>query len=144
MEYSKNMSFNDEMKLAREEYERSIAKLDDMRKETEDAFVTRILQLKELSVRKELGAQVQRNQFKNEDDDTLLTMNEAAQFLNLSKSYIYQLVYQKKITAYKGHGRKLNFNLGELRKFKTGNWIGSAQQIADEYCRTHAIGGKKK
>ena len=139
-----NINFNRELENARIEYDKSMQNLNELRKQAEENYLTKVLHLKELSLKRELANQVKDDSFKESDDDMMLTMQEAAKFLNLSVNYIYQLVYKKQIPAHKGNGRKLWFNLGELRKYKCGQWVGSAAQLADEYCKTHALGGKKK
>ncbi len=139
-----NTNFNRELDNARIEYEKSIEHINELRKTAEESYLKRVIQLKELSLRRELVNKVKDDSYKEEDDDTMLTMEEAAKFLNLKRTYMYQLVYKKMIPAHRGSGRKLWFNLGELRKYKCGTWLGSPAQLADEYCKTHALGGKKK
>ncbi|MCL2293796.1 MAG: helix-turn-helix domain-containing protein [Spirochaetes bacterium] len=46
-----------------------------------------------------------------------LTIDEAAEFLRLKKSYIYKLVTQKKISHYKPRGGYLFFKQSELHEF---------------------------
>jgi excisionase family DNA binding protein len=47
---------------------------------------------------------------------TFLTVNDAAVFLGLKKSYLYQLVFHRAIPAYKPRGRLL-FDQGELEAY---------------------------
>jgi len=47
----------------------------------------------------------------------LLTVEQAARFLNLSKSYLYKLVCQKKIPYYKPFGGKIYFIQDELESY---------------------------
>jgi len=46
-----------------------------------------------------------------------LTIDEAAEFTGLKKTYIYRLVYEKKIPHYKPLGGRLYFKLKELEDF---------------------------
>lgn len=49
---------------------------------------------------------------------TLLTLEEAARFLRLKKSYLYNLTYTKKIPFYKCGGRKLAFDRADLQEWQ--------------------------
>lgn len=146
MDYTtiQSANFNRELEKAQKEYERSVDNINELRKQAEENYIKRVLSLKEMALKKELANNVKTGNMKEEDDDLMLNIKEAAAFLNYTASYLYQLVYKKMIPFHKGNGRKLWFNLGELRKFRCGQWLNDTQQLADEYCRTHAIGGGSK
>jgi excisionase family DNA binding protein len=46
-----------------------------------------------------------------------LTVVEAAEFLSLAKTYVYQLVNQGKLTAFNPGGRRLYFRREDLEKY---------------------------
>jgi excisionase family DNA binding protein len=55
----------------------------------------------------------------------------AAEFLNLKPSYIYNLVFYVKLTAYRPGGKKLLFKVSDLEKYAYGNKIGGHSEQAD-------------
>jgi excisionase family DNA binding protein len=46
-----------------------------------------------------------------------LTVVEAAEFLSLAKSYVYQLVHMGKLTAFNPGGKRLYFRHEDLEKY---------------------------
>jgi len=60
-----------------------------------------------------------------------LTVEQAAEFLNLKKSYIYNLVFYGKLTAYRPGGKMLLFKVSDLEKYAYGNKIGGHSDRAD-------------
>ena len=60
-----------------------------------------------------------------------LTVDQAADFLNLKPSYIYNLVFYGKLTAYKPGGKKLLFKVSDLEKYAYGNKVGGRSDRAD-------------
>jgi len=54
-----------------------------------------------------------------------LNVQEAAEFLGLKASYIYNLVYLKKLAAYKPCGKRLLFKVVDLEKYAYSNSVGS-------------------
>jgi excisionase family DNA binding protein len=60
-----------------------------------------------------------------------LNVQQAAEFLNLKPSYIYNLVFYGKLTAYKPSGKKLLFKVSDLEKYAYGNKIGGHSERAD-------------
>lgn len=63
-----------------------------------------------------------------------LTFTEAALYLNLSESYLYQMVSQQKIPSYKPNGKKLYFSRIELDK-----WLLSNKQNSLKESRVRAL-----
>jgi len=60
-----------------------------------------------------------------------LNVEQAAEFLNLKKSYIYNLVFYGKLTAYRPGGKMLLFKVSDLEKYAYGNKIGDYSNCAD-------------
>jgi excisionase family DNA binding protein len=50
-----------------------------------------------------------------------LNVQEAAVFLGLKPSYVYNLVFYGKLMAYKPGGKKLIFKISDLEKYAYGN-----------------------
>ncbi len=65
-----------------------------------------------------------------------LTLNEAAQYLDISKSYIYKLTCSNKIPHYKPQGKRLYFAKSELDTWLFRNPVkteAKVEQEADDY-----------
>ena len=60
-----------------------------------------------------------------------LNVQQAAEFLNLKPSYIYNLVFYGKLTAYKPSGKRLLFKISDLEKYAYGNKVGGHSDRAD-------------
>ena len=76
----------------------------------------------------------------------VLTIEEAAAFTGLSKGYLYQLTFYKRIPYYKPAGGKLYFDRAELQAWLLQNRVSTADEIAGQaqaYCMTNRKGGKK-
>ena len=72
-----------------------------------------------------------------------LTLNEAAQYLDISKSYLYKLTCSRKICHWKPQGKRIYFAKYELDAWLFRNpvkTIGAIEQEADEYV---VNGGKR-
>ena len=62
-----------------------------------------------------------------------LNVQQAAEFLSLKPSYIYNLVFYGKLTAYKPGGKKLLFKVSDLEKYAYGkNKVGGHSERANE------------
>ena len=72
----------------------------------------------------------------------VLTLPEAAKFLDFSEGYTYQLVSQGILSCYKPNGKKLYFNREELEK-----WVFSTKQQSQEEVRQsvedYLVAGKR-
>ena len=71
-----------------------------------------------------------------------LTFNEAAQYLDISKSYLYKLTCSNKIPHYKPQGKRLYFAKSELDTWIFRNQVkttGAIEQEADDLVN----GGKR-
>ncbi len=67
----------------------------------------------------------------------VLTTDEAAKYLGVSKSYLYKLTMQQKIPHYKPLGKMCYFNRVELEQWLQSNRIATEDEIsqkAQNYC----------
>jgi excisionase family DNA binding protein len=60
-----------------------------------------------------------------------LSIEEAAQFLGFKKSYIYNLVYFKKIPCYRPGGKRLFFKREDLERFAYRNRQAADFELAE-------------
>ncbi|MDR2729710.1 MAG: helix-turn-helix domain-containing protein [Treponema sp.] len=60
-----------------------------------------------------------------------LTVEQAADFLNLKPSYIYNFVFYGKLTAYRPSGKRLLFKISDLEKYAHRNQVGNHSDRAD-------------
>jgi excisionase family DNA binding protein len=65
-----------------------------------------------------------------------LSVQQAAEFLNLKPSYIYNLVFYGKLTAYRPGGKRLLFKVSDLEKYAYGNKVGGHSDRADSILNT--------
>jgi len=75
--------------------------------------------------------------------DKHLTFNEAAQYLDISKSYLYKLTSGRKIRHWKPTGKRIYFAKHELDAWifrNPVNTTGTIEQEADDYL---VNGGKR-
>nr|WP_304651346.1 helix-turn-helix domain-containing protein [Bacteroides acidifaciens] len=73
----------------------------------------------------------------------VLTSDEAAQYMGISKSYLYKLTMRGEIPHYKPMGKMCYFNRAELEEWLQSNRIATSTEIADranQYCMK---GGKR-
>ena len=67
----------------------------------------------------------------------VLTSDEAAKYLGISKSYLYKLTMQRAIPHYKPMGKMCYFNRLELEKWLQSNRVATDDEItqqAQAYC----------
>ncbi|MDR2718609.1 MAG: helix-turn-helix domain-containing protein [Treponema sp.] len=60
-----------------------------------------------------------------------LNVQQAAEFLGLKPSYIYNLIFYGKLTAYRPGGKKLLFKISDLEKYAYGNKVGGHAERAE-------------
>jgi excisionase family DNA binding protein len=60
-----------------------------------------------------------------------LTVEQSADFLNLKPSYIYNLVFYGKLTAYRPGGKRLLFKVSDLEKYAYRNQVGDHSERVD-------------
>jgi excisionase family DNA binding protein len=67
----------------------------------------------------------------------VLTSDEAARYLGISKSYLYKLTMQQKIPHYKPMGKMCYFNREELEHWLQSNRVATDEEISQQaqaYC----------
>lgn len=62
----------------------------------------------------------------------VLTSDEAARYLGISKSYLYKLTMQQKIPHYKPLGKMCYFNRGELEQWLQSNRVSTEVEISQQ------------
>ena len=65
-------------------------------------------------------------------DEKPLTVPEAAIYLGISKSYLYQIIFYKKIPYFKPAGGKIYFKKSDLDSYLFRNRIASDREIENE------------
>jgi excisionase family DNA binding protein len=63
---------------------------------------------------------------------SILSFDEASEFLNLSKSYLYKLTSSGQIPHYKPQGKMLYFEKSELENWLRQNPVKTDQQVMRE------------
>lgn len=74
----------------------------------------------------------------------VLTSNEAARYLGISKSYLYKLTMGQKIPHYKPMGKMCYFNRQELKGWLQSNRVATEAELSQQaqtYCMRK--GGKQ-
>ena len=67
----------------------------------------------------------------------VLTSEETAMYLGISKSYLYKLTMRREIPHYKPLGKMVYFNRLELEEWLQSNRVATATEITDQannYC----------
>lgn len=67
----------------------------------------------------------------------VLTSEETAQYMGVSKSYLYKLTMRREIPHYKPMGKMCYFNRHEVEAWLQSNRVATATEIADRatnYC----------
>ncbi len=70
----------------------------------------------------------------------VLTLEEAAQYMGLKKSYLYKLTMRREIPHYKPNGKMCYFKRAELVAWLTDNRVATAAELDDaaaRYCQTN-------
>lgn len=62
----------------------------------------------------------------------ILSIEEAASYTGLKKSYLYKLCSERKIPHYKNSGKMLRFKKADLIEFQLRNKVKSYLEIEDE------------
>jgi excisionase family DNA binding protein len=65
-----------------------------------------------------------------------LTVKQAADFLGLKPSYIYNLVFYGKLVAYRPGGKRLLFKIADLEVYAYRNRVGGYSEQADSILNT--------
>lgn len=67
----------------------------------------------------------------------VLTSDEAARYMGISKSYLYKLTMRQQIPHYKPNGKMCYFNREELEAWLQSNRVSTTEEInsrANTYC----------
>ena len=70
-----------------------------------------------------------------------LTLKEASEYLDISKSYLYKLTSTNQIPHYKPNGKKIYFQKSELNQWLLRNRMASEQEI-DEKANSYILRDK--
>lgn len=73
----------------------------------------------------------------------VLTSEEAARYMGISKSYLYKLTMRGDIPHYKPMGKMCYFNRPELEQWLQQNRVATAAEITDRANRYMMRGGMK-
>ena len=68
----------------------------------------------------------------SENTDKPLPFQEASEYLNISKSYLYKLTYSRQIPHYKPNGKMLYFKRSDLEEWLLRNRVKTAGEIEQE------------
>ena len=71
----------------------------------------------------------------------VLTSDEAAKYMGVSKSYLYKLTMQQKIPHYKPMGKMCYFNRLELEEWLQANRVATADELSQRAQRLSVKGG---
>ena len=67
----------------------------------------------------------------------VLTSDEAARYMGISRSYLYKLTMRKEIPHYKPRGKVVYFNRAELEQWLQSNRVSTTSEVeqkAQAYC----------
>ena len=73
----------------------------------------------------------------------ILTSEEAAQYMGISKSYLYKLTMRQQIPHYKPMGKMCYFNRTELENWLQRNRVSTSEEINDRAARYIMRGGAR-
>lgn len=74
----------------------------------------------------------------------VLTSDEAARYMGISKSYLYKLTMRQKIPHFKPMGKMCYFNRVELEQWLQSNRVATKEEITDRANNYLMKGGVKK
>ncbi len=72
----------------------------------------------------------------------VLTSDEAARYMGISKSYLYKLTMKGEIPHYKPMGKMCYFNRAELEQWLQSNRVSTSTEISDRANRYCMKGGR--
>lgn len=72
----------------------------------------------------------------------VLTSDEAAKYMGISKSYLYKLTMKGEIPHYKPMGKMCYFNRTELEQWLQSNRVSTSTEISDRANRYCMKGGR--
>jgi excisionase family DNA binding protein len=91
-----------------------------------------------LALAKKTDERVKRIENLIEQEKEVMTIDEAAAYTKLSKSYLYKLTHQRRIPFYKPLGKYIYFDRKELLEFLHSNRIKTRDEIEQEAQRINA------
>lgn len=89
------------------------------------------------------AVQMALSHFKPNSNSDFLSIEEAAEIVNLSKNTIYGMVSKREIPFYK-RGKKLYFKSGELQEWIGSQKVQTVQEMKDELNASGGIGSIAK
>jgi excisionase family DNA binding protein len=60
-----------------------------------------------------------------------LTVDDAAEFLNLKKSYLFKLIHYGKISCFRPGGKRVYFRLNDLKEYAFRNRQSADYELSD-------------
>lgn len=72
----------------------------------------------------------------------VLTSDEVARYMGISKSYLYKLTMRREIPHYKPMGKVCYFNRKELEEFLQSNRVSTAAEISSK-AQSYCMNGKE-
>ena len=75
----------------------------------------------------------------NNNIKEVLTLEEAAEYMGLKKSYLYRLTHEKRIRHYKPNNKKIYFKVEDIVAWLTSNPILTDEELSEQaqsYCLT--------
>ena len=73
----------------------------------------------------------------------VLTSDEAARYMGISKSYLYKLTMRQQIPHYKPMGKMCYFNRAELENWLQNNRVATDEEIKERATNDWMKGGKR-
>jgi excisionase family DNA binding protein len=73
----------------------------------------------------------------------VLTSDEAARYLGVSKSYLYKLTMERKVPHFKPMGKMVYFNRLELENWLQSNRVATDAELEQQAKKMAKKGGKK-
>ena len=73
----------------------------------------------------------------------VLTSDEAARYMGISKSYLYKLTMRQQIPHYKPMGKMCYFNRAELENWLQNNRVATDEEIKERATNYCMKGGKR-
>ena len=81
----------------------------------------------------------------NNNIKEVLTLEEAAEYMGLKKSYLYRLTHEKRIRHYKPNNKKIYFKVEDIIAWLTSNPILTDEELSEQaqsYCLNSKQSGR--
>ena len=82
----------------------------------------------------------------NNNIKEVLTLEEAAEYMGLKKSYLYRLTHEKRIRHYKPNNKKIYFKVEDIIAWLTSNPILTDEELSEQaqsYCLNSKQRGRR-